>query len=208
GRTFGDALLAYEGSAVIGLRSGAGPRLNPPMDTVIAPGDSLIAVSEDDDTIRLSGPGESAVNRAHIQLRRPTQGTPERTLILGWNWRAPTIIEELDHYVAPGSSVTVVSDRAVETVQDGQGRSRTVNQQVSFAQGDTTSRATLEALAIQTYKHVIVLAYDDVDPQQADARTLVTLLHLREIADRFGHPFSIVSEMLDVGNRDLAEVTK
>jgi hypothetical protein len=55
---------------------------------------------------------------------------------------------------------------------------------------------------------VIVLADDQLEAQQADARTLVTLLHLRDIADRFNHPFSIVSEMLDVRNRALAEVTK
>jgi len=74
--------------------------------------------------------------------------------------------------------------------------------------GDTTSRGTLEELKIETYRHVIVLAYDHLETQRADAKTLVTLLHLREIADRFGHPFSIVSEMLDVRNRALAEVTK
>jgi hypothetical protein len=34
------------------------------------------------------------------------------------------------------------------------------------------------------------------------------LLHLRDIATKRGHHFSIVSEMLDVRNRTLAEVTK
>jgi hypothetical protein len=53
-----------------------------------------------------------------------------------------------------------------------------------------------------------VLAYDHLDPQKADARTLITLLHLRDIAERHDHPFSIVSEMLDTRNRALAEVTK
>ena len=32
--------------------------------------------------------------------------------ILDWNWRAATIINELDHYVVPGSMVTVVADFA------------------------------------------------------------------------------------------------
>jgi len=210
GTTFGEALFAYEDSAVIGLRTAKGPQLNPPMDTRIEPGDKIIAVSEDDDTIKLSGKGAAAVVRDALQLRRPTQASAERTLILGWNWRAPTIIEELDHYVASGSSVTVVADEMVEMagmIKTVSGV-KTVNQTVEVREGDTTSRRALEGLAIETYKHVIVLAYDVLDPQQADARTLVTLLHLREIADRFGHPFSIVSEMLDVRNRALAEVTK
>ena len=45
-------------------------------------------------------------------------------------------------------------------------------------------------------------------PQRADARTLITLLHLRDIASTAGDDFSIVSEMLDVRNRELAEVTQ
>ena len=45
---------------------------------------------------------------------------------------------------------------------------------------------------------MIVLAYsDDLDVQQADARSLVTLLHLRDIAERTGGEFTIVSELLD-----------
>jgi hypothetical protein len=55
---------------------------------------------------------------------------------------------------------------------------------------------------------VIVLAYGDLGPAKADAITLVTLLHLRNIAERDATPFSIVSEMLDVRNRDLAEATR
>jgi hypothetical protein len=53
---------------------------------------------------------------------------------------------------------------------------------------------------------VIVLANSQLEPQHADARTLVTLLHLRDIAQRDDTPFSIVSEMLDLRNRELAEV--
>ncbi len=41
-----------------------------------------------------------------------------------------------------------------------------------------------------------------------DTRTLITLLHLRDIGDQFGHPCSIVTEMLDVCNRALAQITR
>ena len=54
-----------------------------------------------------------------------------------------------------------------------------------------------------------MLSYSDgLEPQEADARTLITLLHLRDMAERQGRNFSIVTEMLDVRNRDLAEVTR
>ena len=49
GRTFGDALHAYRSSAVVGLmRAGGQVVLNPPMDTVLADTDQVIAISADD----------------------------------------------------------------------------------------------------------------------------------------------------------------
>jgi len=208
GRTFGEALHAFADSAVIGLCTAAGPRLNPPMDSVISRGDRVIAVSEDDDTIRVGGPGEEAVDRAAIQVREDAPATPERTLILGWNWRAPGIVRELDNYVAPGSEVTVAADAPGVEELTAKCRAELRRQTLNVVTGDTTDRRTLDALRPETFRHVIVLAYGHLEPQKADARTLITLLHLRDIAERHDHPFSIVSEMLDTRNRALAEVTK
>jgi hypothetical protein len=44
--------------------------------------------------------------------------------------------------------------------------------------------------------------------QEADSRTLITLLHLRNISEKMGIELSIVSEMMDIRNKELAEVTK
>jgi len=208
GKTFGECLAAYEDSAVMGLKSpGEEPKLNPPMDTVIGADDELIVISEDDDTIKLSG-GAPAADASAIVSKPPTAAKPESTLILGWNWRTPTIISELDQYVAPGSSVTVVAD-----VRDGGDilarECRTVNQTVSYQDADTTDRRVLDGLGVGTFQHIILLCYSDtLEAQQADAKTLITLLHLRDIAARTGSSCSVVSEMLDLRNRALAEVTK
>jgi hypothetical protein len=84
--------------------------------------------------------------------------------------------------------------------------SRLKNQKVTFHRGDTTNRALLEELKAADYDHIIALSYAGLEVQVADAKTLVTLLHLRDIADKDETPFSIVSEMLDLRNRELAEV--
>ena len=210
GKSFGEALLAYEESAVIGLhRTGSAPQLNPSIDTRIEPGDRLIVISEDDDTIRLRGVQNIAIDPSVIELREPAIPTPERTLILGWNWRGPAIINELDHYVAPGSIVNVVAnDEAAQDAIDQQ-CANLKQQAVTFQAGETTDRRTLDALKIETYKHVILLCYSDtLSAEQADAQTLITLLHLRDIASHCEQPFSVVSEMLDTRNRALAEVTQ
>jgi hypothetical protein len=66
----------------------------------------------------------------------------------------------------------------------------------------------MQALRVEAFDHLVVLAYDDLGTQQADAVTLMTLLHLRDMADRRAIDLSIVSEMLDVRNRRLADVTR
>ncbi|MBI3761433.1 MAG: potassium transporter TrkA [Chloroflexi bacterium] len=210
GKTFGEALFVYEDSALIGVRSKDGRvQLNPPMDTRIEAGDKVIAISADDDTIRLSGLSDYKIDAGAIREARFRQAAPEHTLILGWNERAPTIINELDNYVAQGSEMTVVADVPEGEQAIAEHCAGLRNQTVTFRPGDTTDRRTLDDLAIPTYQHVITLSYDSgLDPQEADARTLITLLHLRDIAGKSGHPFSIVSEMLDVRNRQLAEVTQ
>jgi voltage-gated potassium channel Kch len=210
GKTFGEALFLYEDSALMGLKKVDGSiLLNPPMDARIEPGDSIFALSKDDNTIQLAGLASIPIQESLIRPKDgSTKHAPEKALILGWNLCAATIIHELDEYVVNGSQVTVVAQG------DGIGREVNIctrkakNQKVTFIEGDTTSRELLDSLEIRDLNHVIVLAYDGLDNQEADAKTLVTLLHLRHIAETDKSPFSIVSEMLDLRNRELAEAAK
>jgi voltage-gated potassium channel Kch len=207
GRTFGDSLFAFEDSAVMGLRFADGSiKLNPPMDVRIESGDQVISLSADDDTLRLSGLTSYPIQAEAI--RRPGATfifRPEKGLILGWNRCAATIVNELDSYVTSGSKLTVVADAEAEA-EISVNCTSLKNMVIEFQKGDTTDRRLLDLLRIVDYDHVIVLADTRLDIQAADARTLVTLLHLRDISMRDETPFSIVSEMLDLRNRQLAEV--
>ncbi len=209
GKTFGEVLLAYEDSAVMGLRKADGRIvLNPPMDTRLEPGDQLFALSEDDDTIRLSGLANLPIEEGLIRSgRRGHRREPERTLVIGWNHSAPIIIRELDAYVADGSQITVLANEGLARKGILSCEQTLTKQKLTFISGDTTSRELLDSLNVPAYDHVIVLARSDLEIQQADARTLVILLHLRDIAEHDDTPFSLVSEMLDLRNRQLAEVT-
>ncbi len=214
GKTFGETLPAYEDSTVMGLRDAEGKiALNPAMDTLLKPGDCLFAISADDDTIRLSGLASLPVDESAIRSGTASPAAaPEKTLILGWNHVGEVIMRELDSYVSQGSHLTVVADTSASTETAAAGEQikacarHLINQEVTFQEGDATSRPLLEELKIVDYDHVIVLSYTGLEVQKADALTLVTLLHLRDIAERDETPFSIVSEMLDLRNRELAEV--
>ena len=211
GKTFGEALLAFEDSCVMGLRKTNGTiLLCPPMDSRIEKDDQIFALSADDDTIRVSPTsGLAQINNALIHSsRQPLKPKPEKCLILGWNRSGTTIVHELDHYVPKGSQVTVVADiYNIEKQIRAQG-GKLKNQKLVVMEGETTDRDLLNKLGVEEYDHVIVLAYSTMEPQEADAKTLVTLLHLRDMAEKDETPFSIVSEMLDLRNRELAEATQ
>lgn len=206
GRTFGDVLLAYDTASVFGIRkAGAAPLLNPSRDAVLAADDELVVVAEDDAAIRLAQ-APARPDSTRIALAPPVPSKPERALVLGWNWRGHSVVRELDTYVAAGSAVHVVA-AGDSAARAGQGTYK--NLTVTVADGDATDRSVLNGLGVDGYDHVIVLASaDDLDAEQADARTLITLLHLRDIAKQTNTRLSIVSEMLELNNRKLAEVAQ
>jgi voltage-gated potassium channel Kch len=210
GRTYGDALLAYEDAAVMGLQGADGSvAINPPADTPVAVGDRVIAVAEDDSVLDRAVPFAGSVASDAIVDRPRAPESPQRVLVIGWNSRTSTVVTEIDHYVAPGSHVTVVAETPAAEAAIAVDCGGVANVTVTFTEGNTTDRATLEALDIGSYQQVIVMCYaDHLDAQRADARTLITLLHLRDIAQRLDHPISIVSEMLDERNHELAQVTE
>lgn len=210
GKNFGEALLSYETNTVMGVcRAGQMPQLNPPMDTLLRTGDQLILVAEDDDKISLSMERGRHIQEAAIQAGHSSAPQPEKTLVLGWNKRGATILRELDQYVPDGSQVMVVAN--AENLEEDLEACRPLlaHQSLTHHSSDTTSRTVLDGLDLAGFNHIIVLCYSDQLPvQQADARTIVTLLHLRDIADKAGLKFTIVSEMLDLRNRSLAAVTR
>lgn len=210
GKTYADAQLAYEDCTIIGVHGANGNSgLNPPADLVLPPGATVIAIAEDDSRLAAAERASTRADDGVIVAVNGFTAAPAHSLILGINSRTPTVIRELDAYVEPGSSVLVVADREIDRdallAKIGPLRHLTVELQ----RGATTERRTLEALDLARFDHAIVMCYaDDLDPQRADARTLVTLLHLRDIADRSGVRCPVVSEMLDDRNRELAQVTK
>jgi hypothetical protein len=178
------------------------------MNTIIQNGDSVIAISEDDDTIKLSGKPND-IDTSAFASGEGRKAETENTLILGWNRRACSIMKELDNYLAEGSSVTVVAQGDDSEKQIEETRAVLKNQSLKFIEGNISDRELLDSLGLEKFNHIILLCYSDSMPEaEADSKTLITLLHLRNIEQKTGYDFSIVSEMMDIRNKELAEVTE
>ncbi|MCW2767120.1 MAG: TrkA-N domain protein [Nocardioides sp.] len=202
GTTYGEAQLAFENASVIGLVAAGIPSLNPPPDTVIA-GHGLVVVAEDDSALEGQARALAEPDLAQLGSETGSDEHPTRALLIGWNERAPIVLRELDHYAQPGSKLTVLTSFGAPDVPALESLGVTV------VSGATTDRATLEQHVVDGLDQVIVLCYsDDLGVQAADARTLVTLLHVRDILSSFGSTTPVVSEMLDDRNRVLAQVAQ
>lgn len=209
GKTYREVIAAYEESTVMGLmRKDGSILLNPPMDTKFETGDSVIAITEDDDTLVMSKQAAPAADTSVISIGERTPTGKERTLILGWNEKGPAIIRELDNYVAQGSDVLVISEDETSAAETEELKPTLKRQNLEYRRGNITERATIDAINVTSFNHIILLCYNHLDVQEADAQVLISLLHLRNIAETSGRDFGIVSEMRDIRNRALAEVAK
>ena len=209
GLTFKQCVYSFEDSCVMGVfTSDRKVLLNPDMNYTINKDDQIILIAQDDSKInRLLIPKEILpVNFIPAPKREKEM---ETTLILGWNHKGKKIIEELDHYVVKGSSVSILGE--IEDVKDSLALLSEELQNITlyFQHGNINDRNTLDELRIESFNHIIVLSYMDKGSIQiSDAITLICLVHLRDISEKAGKDFSVVSEMLDVQNRELAEVAK
>lgn len=208
GKSFAEAVMAYDTSNLIGVCNADGDvSLNPPGSTIITADMRVILIAEDDSTIALDRkPQTRTLDIPASPVLEPL--TAERTLLLGWNRRAAMVATELSRYVGPGSLLTIGADVPGIEEEVAGIHLASENLKVELKKIDTGRQAELASLDPLTYDHVLVLGYSDhMGAQSADTRTLVSLLHLRRMEEAAGTDVSIVSEMVDVRNRELASVT-
>ena len=211
GKSFGEALMAFDDSAVIGIRSGDGRiQINPPKDAQIMAGDKLVVISLDDGNLHLEKLNKFPIIESAIRCNgHSCSSEPENILIFGWNRFAKTLIDELFSYVAPGSKIMVAAENLDTSIITSCLSKLDKKFKLKFLQGDTTDCSFLDQIEMPEYNSIIILPYaDDLSAEEADAKTLLTLLNLREISKSKGNGFSIVSEMMDVLNRKIAAVTQ
>lgn len=208
GSPFGTVLLGHATSCLVGLLTPEGRTLlNPPADTVVAPGSLLIVLTGDDDTTRPEDCGR-LVDQAVIVTDPPPPDAAAHLLLLGWNRRAPLIVDQLRRTAHPGSVLHVVTDRAVPGPAREPETAAAARLTVRFQSADLSRPETLLGLDLAPYDGMVVLGPDPGDgPDRPDDRTLVTLLAVRLLEDRTGREMRVVTELIDDRNRPLAPST-
>lgn len=206
GYTVAELNLYFPKSTVIGIVSDGVPKVNPPVDIVVGRDDKIIIIEEDD------GVSQMASSPAVVDIRgfsecRDIKVSPQKSLILGSSNILKLVLEELDYYVAPGSVIITADtewteERAAEL--EGPFQNLTVDRRTC----DIFTCQVIQQLLEEEPENVLILADTECDDDEADARTLMLLLHLSNLADKTGQKFTVTSEIRDVENKEVARMTK
>ena len=206
GHSYGDAVFAYRGSAVIGVCRGNGEiALNPPMNTIINDNDQIIAISEDDDTIVLDEPDNMGIMEGAIKNGYVPAKNPKNFLILGWNSNTSIMLKNLNEYVVAGSYFKVIDNNLASEGQVLALRDNLTNFKIDFEHGNFADKKTLNDVQFQEFEHILIQGNENLEIEEADTITLTTLIYLREIRDKSGKYFPIITELFDSANHELIE---
>jgi Trk K+ transport system NAD-binding subunit len=208
GKSYADALLAFNEASVIGFIERDGTQhLNPKSTTKIPAGARIIAIAEDDDRVTFTG----VVKEKPATGGKPSANNlePEHLLIIGWSAMGRSVLTELAAFLPKGSTVHIVAtpkyvDPAeLRTLQFGG---------ITVTNSATTGGAEelVAAARAKHYDEVIVLGYRNaISQSEADAQTLLTMLQMNALFNDGSsqvHPTRLVAEILDSRKAELARV--
>lgn len=209
GRSFGEAVGLYQRTRPIGrMRSDGTAELKPGPDTILSEDDRLIVLAEDDRPPTIAQPPVAVDGWASIE---PSSAGPdqrvEHVVILGWNSLGERFVEQLDSVVATGSTLQVVYDprllRDVEIeIADHVGLDVSLIARPSrtLCLGDDEHRGRLTSIVLLGYR-------SGLSSEEADGRTLIHLMLVKQELRALGIASRIVVELLDEDSIELARTS-
>ncbi len=196
-RRFGAILRSFPGCIPLGCVDAANHvTLCPSMEHTIGADERLVLLAPDDSMIRFEE--SRSVAAAEVSSDVEAVVRTEEVLVIGWNPLAETMMRELARYLPSGSrirllpygqsppnAVTVASDLDVAVVESN----------------NVKGHAKVLDDLVDESDHVIVLTDWTLEPRDADARSLLATLRVR---NRIGsRATTLVTELLDEGNVEL-----
>ena len=207
GKTMADANLYFPISTAIGIKKRDKILLNAPVDTLIEKGDKLILFAADDGvSIPTAEPAK------YDSSVFADSGAPEnearRILILGYDQKLRLILSAEDECMSKGSEIIIgIPDEYSGDAQELS--SATYNNiSVKIKACDIYNIDELVKMLDEKPSAVLVLSNQDIPAEQEDAKTLLLLLQLRRYAEENHAQFSVTSEMQNIENQELAQITE
>ena len=181
---------------------------------IIEEGDELILLQSDDGIPEFDF---EALKNESFQWKSSMEDTflpKSKTLILGYNKRIYKIVSELYEYISSDSEVNIIAkmDEEIEKeLKESFGQENVKN-------AETTDYKIYEneckdgKFDLETYESIIILGYDNLDIQEKDAKSMLTMLLLKRVLEKKNRcslkEKNIVIEIYDEKNREIVELTE
>ena len=181
---------------------------------IIEEGDELILLQSDDGIPEFDF---EALKNESFQWKSSMEDTflpKSKTLILGYNKRIYKIVSELYEYISSDSEVNIIAKMDEEIEKE---------LKESFGQENVKNAETTDykiyqnecsdgKFDLETYESIIILGYDNLDIQEKDAKSMLTMLLLKRILEKKNRcslkEKNIVIEIYDEKNREIVELTE
>nr|ADV78046.1 DMI1 [Dumortiera hirsuta] len=192
GKRFEEVLLSFLDAIPCGVKVAADNGniiLNPDDDYVMAEGDELLVIAEDDDTY---SPGQMpTIRKGSLPKVVSPPKLPEKILFCGWRRDIDDMILVLEAFLAQGSELWMfsevpVSERETKLMDGGMNPHMLVNITLVHREGNAVIRRHLESLPLETFDSILILADEALEDSvvNADSRSLATLLLIRDIQSK------------------------
>lgn len=204
---FGEAAFHYPDGVAIGVRKEDGEVvLRPGFDYIVDGEDELIMIAEDDSTIKYkSNPVITPKDIPFKSMEIETK--PEKALILGWNSKGYTIVEQFFDYIEDGSEITIVLEEDCDSIKEKIDKLATLNSEVTIncKVANLLSIDDLTNIKPEIYDSVMILNTVHDDQEVADARSINILLLLRKLLkERIQNDeVQLISEVMNADNLEL-----
>lgn len=205
--TYRELVFSFPTCSVMGFRTSQGQiTLNPPQETVVPSDGEVLLIAEDDSLISLTPPVLPPLGDWTTAPGQPPR--TERQMIVGWNRKAPVILEEYLKYLTPGSVMDLVMPHPDDTI-------RQIISGLQEEHGDLKTRLikaevqnpdVVAQLKPETYDNVIILTPELGDAEQQDVLTIGQLLVLRTYLaglEKDSYPTQLITEVADSENTRL-----
>ena len=208
GKTIREVLFCFEKSSVIGIQKGDSCYFHPDLDTVIEDEDSIILISEDDDTAKYSEHKYEISEEKIVRGQALKAHLVENILIIGCDEIMKSIIGELEGYLSDGSRVLLYLPNGTEPDKELGNIIKSSHLDIGVMNGIIPDSNAFEDIIKSGFTKIILLSSCQDEEHKMDSDVLLSLIYLRRISDKLNIKLSIIGKINDIKNSEIAKSTK
>ncbi|MBN1501585.1 MAG: hypothetical protein JW982_15615 [Spirochaetes bacterium] len=211
GISFGDAVFHFSDGVLIGIRNSNGEIiLNPEPETLLKDSQDLIILAEDDSTINyhsraLYSPADIPYSFSH------KKAFPEKILIIGWNTKGLTLINEFMDYIKNKSEILIAVEKTTEIPAKQIKAIQKNNSGIKFTIKiiNPYNLNDLKSIKPELFNSIIILNTVHDNQEIADAKNINILLLIRSLIRENikSEKVQIISEVMNADNLKLINQT-